>query len=438
MSHIRLSSTVRRRGAVAVLVAVLLIPIVGILAIALDGGMLLDNHRRAQAACDAASLAAATELFVNYPAIESSDYTLFDPYGAGVAAALESARNNGFPNDNIKSSTTVNIPPQSGPFAGKSAYAEVILICYQKRFFSGIWGTTRISVPCRAVARGRWAGSKQGILALHPNLKSSLNASGTGAVTVTGGAAVIVDSNNGLAAAATGGGGITAANFEITGGYTGALNGEIHTGVPPTPDPLRYLPAPDVPPNGTMTVENVGQGNKKYTLSPGRYNNLPNFNAGDIVVLRQASANGAGGVFYIDGGGFKSTGASIIMDTNTSGGVMIYNHPTSSAVSHQIQISGNSSGTVNLSALTDGPYAGLLVWQQRTAAQQMSISGGGNFTLKGTFYAANAELQITGNGDATIGSQYISSTLNIGGNGRIIIDYTDDGTARLREAILVE
>jgi hypothetical protein len=58
--------------------------------------------------------------------------------------------------------------------------------------------------------------------------------------------------------------------------------------------------------------------------------------------------------------------------------------------------------------------------------------------LKGTFYLANALLQVSGNGDAVIGSQYISRTLNLTGGGRITIDYTDEGTARARDVRLVE
>jgi hypothetical protein len=428
----------RRRGAVVILVAGLLTVILGMLAIAVEGGLVMDNLRTVQGAADASALAAATQLFVHYPAIVASNFTNYDPGRAGALAALACASTNGFPSDGVKSTVTVHIPPASGPFTGKAGYAEVVLTYYQPRFFSRIWGGGAIEVVSRAVARARWGGSAEGIIVLDPDVKSALNASGTGAVTVTGGAAVIVDSNNSQAAVVTGGGGITAPNFEITGGYTGTLNGNVDTDVPPSPDPLRYLPAPAVPPDGQMTTKSLGHGNKQYTLTPGRYTNLPTFNTGDEVVLQQASVNSAGGVFYIDGGGLKSTGANITLDPDTSGGVMIYNNPASSAQSQQIQITGNSSGTVNLSALTNGPYAGLLFWQQRTATQSMSMSGGGNFTLVGTFYAANAQLQITGNGDATIGSQYISRTLNLGGNGNITINYTDNGTARIREAILVE
>jgi hypothetical protein len=436
--HVNPSARARRRcGGVAVLVASVLTVLVGILAFAVDGGLLLDNKRQVQAAADAAALAAATQLFYHYPAIEASNYTTYDPGGAAYGAAVSSAANNGYSNNGVTSSVTVNIPPQSGPFAGKVSYAEVIITYYQTRYFSSIWGNSTLPVSARAVARGRWAGSGVGVLLLDPSAKESLDSSGGASASVTGGASVVVDSSDTTAAAVTGGGAFTASAFNITGGYTGPLDGTITTGVPPTPDPLRYLPVPTEPPAGTMTTVNLGNGNKQYTLSPGTYDNLPNFNSGDVVILQQASA-GNGGIFYINGGGFSSQGANIIMDSTTTGGVMIYNNPSSNANSEGINITGNSSGTVDLSPLTSGPYAGMLMFQNRTAGQTMSISGGGSFSLNGTFYAANALLKITGGGDATIGSQYISRQLNLGGNGAITINYTDNGTARLREVLLVE
>jgi hypothetical protein len=406
------------------------------MAIALDGGLLQHNQRRVQATADAAALAAATELFKHYPAIEASNYVTFDPSGAAAAAAQSYATVNGFKNDTTNSVVTVNIPPTSGPFTGKIGYAEVIITYNQPRYFSGIWGSSTIPVTARAVAQGSWAGSKIGIMVLDPSAKDSLNASGGGTATVTGGASVIVDSKNAEAGAATGGSTIVATDFEITGGETGSLLGTIHTGTPPQPDPLRTLPVPPVPPAGTMTTTNIGSGNKRYTLSPGLFTNLPQVNQGDEVVFKQASA-GNGGIYYIENG-FKSTGANISMDPLTSGGIMIYNAPQSSAQSQAIQITGNSAGSVNLSALTSGPYAGILMWQDRTSTVNMSISGQGSFDLEGTFYVANAQLQVTGSGTATIGSQYISRTLSLGGNGAVKINYTDGGTAPLRVVKLVE
>src|SRR5262249_47680535 len=156
---------------------------------------------------------------------------------------------------------------------------------------------------------------------------------GNGAFTEAGGN-VIVNSNNTAAAVDGGNGGMRAQNFFITGDAVYNGNGtfttipipnQVFQGVHPTPDPLAYLPVPSMPPNGTMTSIPIGNGNIQYTLSPGTYTNLPTFSTGDIVILQQASANGNGGIFYINGGGFKSTGATIIMDPLTSGGAMIYN-----------------------------------------------------------------------------------------------------------------
>jgi Putative Flp pilus-assembly TadE/G-like len=427
----------RRRGVIAVAVAVLLIGIFAILALTLDGALLQDNRRRTQGATDAAALAAATELFKNYPAIVASNYATTDPGGNAKAAALASASTNGYPNDGSTATVTVNIPPASGPFAGKAGYAEVLITSYQKRYFSTIWGSAVLPVGARAVARGYWGGSGDGVIILDPSAKDALDATGGGGVAVNGNANMIVNSNNVEAAAASGGGSLTAANFLITGNYTGVLNGSVQTGVLPTPDPLAYLPAPSVPPDGTMTKKNIPGGGTQYTFTPGRYTSLPNFTNGDVVTLQQASA-GNGGIFYLDGTSFTSNGANITMDPNTSGGLMIYNNPSNSANSQGISIQGNSNGVVNLSALTSGPDAGILFWQNRAAAQTLSIGGSGTINLTGTFYAANAQLGISGNGGATIGSQYISRTLALGGTGKITIDYTDKGTARIREVLLVE
>jgi uncharacterized membrane protein len=56
----------RRRGNVSILVVVSLIPIVGVVAIAVDGGVLLSDRRQAQRAADSAALAAAVDLFTNW------------------------------------------------------------------------------------------------------------------------------------------------------------------------------------------------------------------------------------------------------------------------------------------------------------------------------------------------------------------------------------
>jgi hypothetical protein len=426
-----------------VLVAVLLTVLVGIAALALDGGLLQDNRRRVQAAADASAIAAANQLFSNFKSITT---TTPDPSGSGVSEAKTVAANNGYSNDGTTNIVTVNIPPKTGLFAGvvgdptkrQPAYAEVIITYYQPRYFSAIWGRQSTPVVARAVARALYGGSGDGIIMLDPSAQDSLNSPGGGTLSVTGNAAVVVDSSDPSAARTTNGGSVTASEFDVTGGSTGTFNGTVYTGVPPTPDPLAYLPVPSMPAAGTITSTHLPGGGTQYVLTPGTYTSLPNFTNGDSVIFQQASANTAGGIYYLYGCGFTSNGANISMDPSTSGGIMLYNCPTNTSNSQGISIQGNATGSVTLSPLTSGIYAGILFWQDRSSSVALNIQGNGTFNLSGTFYAADANMGIGGGGTATIGSQYISRTLTINGGGNVTVNYTDAGTARVRIVCLVE
>ena len=69
----------------------------------------------------------------------------------------------------------------------------------------------------------------------------------------------------------------------------------------------------------------------------------------------------------------------------------------------------------------------------------MPSGSSGQTSITGTFYFAGALLQITGNGGVVnLGSQYISDTLNLGGNGGINIQWTPNTVARKRSIYLVE
>jgi carbon monoxide dehydrogenase subunit G len=454
----RTSANGCRRGVVAVIVALALVAVVGVVAVAVDGGLLYLELRRARATADAAAMAAACDLFKNYPTNNGTD-----PNGT-AAAALSAAEDNGYNNDGTTNTVTVNIPPTSRIYAGQAGYVEVIVKTQVQRAFSRVWGSDTITVGARAVSRGAWVSPNAGVLILNYQGKGTLNAQGNGAFTETGGP-VIVNSNNPSAVLQTGNAAMYAPEFDITGGVqvggganlaTRPVAGQVFLGTHPTPDPLAYLPPPDPTtlPQGKMTTTSIA-GGAQYVLTPGVYTNLPTFTSGDVVILQQASANNGGGIFYINGGGFKSTGASITMDPATTGGVMIYNAPASTALSEKIQITGNAGGTVNLGPLTNGPYAGMMLWQDRNSPVSVLVEGNGNFGVTGAFYAAGALLNINGNGTTStgyyvdannnqvwgssqIGSQYISQDLGLGGNGNIHINYTGPKAARTRIIALVE
>ena len=115
-------SGAHRRGISLVFVVVSLVALLGVLAISLEGGLLLSERRTALATADAAAEAAAADLYYNH-------YVNFgtDPGGTAKQAALTTADYNGYTNDGTNTKVTVNIPPQSGLFTGKASYVEVIV-----------------------------------------------------------------------------------------------------------------------------------------------------------------------------------------------------------------------------------------------------------------------------------------------------------------------
>jgi hypothetical protein len=354
-----------------------------------------------------------------------------DPNGVAKAAALATAKANGYQNGAGGVTVTVNIPPLSGPFKGKPTHTEVIISAPQKRYFSKVFGSTSITYGARAVSRGRRGGINNAIICLDPTGKGALNAGGNGSVTVSG-SPIQVNSNNTEAMIANGNGFMIADKFLVTGapGYTtpggGSFSGPIVPNSEPIPDPLANLPVPDP---STMIVQATKQvqvqGNKTENLQPGVYK-------GGISATG-CSLNLAPGFYVMDLCGFNTRGQDLI----TRVGVLIFTAPQST--SDKIDISGQ--GSIILSPMLTGPYQGILLFQDRTSTAPVNISGSSGVTMNitGTFYAASATLNVTGNGaQQTIGSQYISYDLVLGGNGTYYCTWTPDLTPGTREILLVE
>jgi hypothetical protein len=424
----------RRAGTVVVVVAICLTGMLAFTALALDGGLLMDKRRQVQTAADSAALAAANDLFANWWITTSTYGAQFqglDPNGSARAAARAAAAANGYVDGVDGCTVTVNIPPLSGPFAGLPCHTEVIISHSQPRYFSRVFGTDNVNYGARAVSRGRRGGINDAIICLSPTDKGALNTGGNGTLTVVG-APIQVNSNNPEAMVANGNGNMTAPTYLVTGspGYStpggGTFTGTIVPNSEPIPDPLANLPPPD--PN-TLILRRTNKlqhgGNSTDTLLPGVYRGGISSTGGTLILQP--------GIYYMDGGGFNIGGQAGLI----ANGVLIYNAPQSN--SDVINISGQ--GTVIMSPMTTGPYQGILLFQDRTATAPVSVQGAPAtiMTISGTFYAASANLSVTGNGDQqTIGSQYISYTLNLGGNGTYFCSWSPDITPGTREILLVE
>ncbi|HXG12066.1 MAG TPA: pilus assembly protein TadG-related protein [Gemmataceae bacterium] len=424
MFLVRSKQRASRRGAVAIWVAVCLTVLLGIVAIALDGGSLLSERRHAQAVADAAALAAACDLYDNYW-LNSGD----DPSGTAKASALTTAASNGYTNDGIKSTVTVHIPPQSGDYVGRRGYVEVNVQYNEGRTFSNIFRSGPIPVRARAVALGAPIAADVGILVLDPSAKGAFNANGSGTTTVND-TPVVVNSNHPEAAIAGGGGYVVAPEFDITGGYTttggGQFIGTMKLGRRGLTDPLEDLPPPDPSRMSIESRKKIQYTSGSVTLKPGVYK-------GGISVSGTGSLTLEPGIYYMDGGGFSFSGQGSLVGR----GVMIYNAPGNGNADG---ISVTGQGSMILSGPTSGIYQGITFFQDRKSGVSGTVEGtGGQTDITGTFYFAGAHLKVSGNGGVSnLGSQYISRLLTLGGNGGINIQWKPDSVARKRSIFLVE
>jgi hypothetical protein len=398
----RVQNNARRRGAVTAWLLVGLVVIIGIVAIGMDGGRMLDKRRHAQAAADAAALAGAASVFqidiTQYGNASGNKRTNAQTAGLAQAAA------NGFNNDGITSTVTVNYPPSSGVFAGQADFVEAIVQYNLPKSFGGIFTKNNLPVSARAVAVGRPI--QLGVLALQQTGSSTFRFDAKGNMTVNNGA-VFVNSSDAAAMAVSNKGNLSAASFSVTGNYTntGTIQGQVYTSTHRVPDPLLALPVPDasglsVQSSGPLSIGSAA------VLAPGIYKGGINIGGSAVVLMLP-------GLYVMQGGGFQITGSADVVGLTP----LIYN-TTGTGLAGPINI--NSTGAVALTASPTGAYQGISIIQDRALTQPLTLTGNGSTFIGGAVYAPAAPVNLAGNdrqkGD-TLGTAIICASLYVGGNG---------------------
>lgn len=447
-----------RSGAVAPLTVVCLALLVSMVALVIDGGTLMESRRSIQAAVDAAALAGADDLYLNYPL-----YQGIDANGTASTSAQQTASANGFtgPNSTVTISTAGQTY-QGGPNVGQTippGYIEVIIQYNAARLFSGIFGSGVTPVSARAVARGRCApiNINNGLLALSLNLSAALNVSSTasvlaspGGVKVKGG--IQVNSSNSQSIAASGNVQLSTSQLTINPASTGLLSGilslvtNLLAGPPPTPktspsipDPLRYLSPPNTTPLLTRGT-NLSISSGIVSLYPGIYNGGIRV-SGTAIVILHANSDGTPGIYYLNGqNGLQITsGATVKTASGETAGIMLYNNWSDS--NDAISVSG--SGSLSIIPPASGVYRGLSIFQKRgtpsSLAPTLTLGGTGNISLAGTIYAAHAGVSLSGNSTFnTMGGQIIADSIKVSGSVQLNIDPGSYPTANQRILGLVE
>jgi hypothetical protein len=408
-----------RHGAVAVQVVLSLTVLLGMLAIVLDGGLLMAYKRQTQAAADAAALAYAVTMA-----------TPGKTTAQAQASALAIAAANGAGNDGTYSLITPNTTaggtplhgiwngPVSGNFVGKAGtkgyatgYVEVVIEYDEPRLFSAIWGSGTLPVRGRAVAC--WGGSpanywSASVLTLNAAKTNDVTDSGNGKLTVPN--SIIANASittSGKNASITSTGGV------IQYGPTASASGNISPSPTQEPtltaDPLASLALPN--PSG-MTVQSSSAKTitSSVTLQPGLYQGGLNITGGTVTL--------SPGIYYIEGGGLSLSGQATVTDNGQ--GVLIFNGESNGGTSNPGSVGAFSiTGQANLSItpMSSGPWQGISFFQDRGATAALNLAGNGNINIGGLVYAPNATATLAGNGVIGGSTSFITYQLTVTGNG---------------------
>lgn len=355
------------RGSVAITMGIVLSVLLGMVALGTEITFIQFKQRQMQAVADAAALSAALARGKGYP----KDFKL---EGQAVAAS------GGFVDGVDDAVVTVNNPPQSGTYAKNDDAVEIIIQQPQALRLVGLFTAAKFEVGARAVAmQGTSGGSEFCIL--------STDLSNNEAVTVNNGAQLTVD-DCGLAANATGtpaltvsGGARVEAKSVSVGGTVSVSNGgkiETEEGVlenqSATADPYADVNV-NVPsycdnPNPVM-LDSKDSGS---LLPAGTY-------CAGLTIGNGAKNIKMDGTYYIKSGEFKVEGGSEVTGTNVT--IVL----TENVGSYATATIGNGA-KITLTAPTTGETAGMVFFADRNTPNnsQINFEGGANMEFNGSLY----------------------------------------------------
>ncbi|MEX6509113.1 pilus assembly protein TadG-related protein [Jiella sp. M17.18] len=386
-----------RRGSVSVLAALMLPIVVAGIALGAETGVWYYKQRALQNAADVAVHAAAVR--------KRSGADLSDMQ----ASALHIARESGFAG--ADTGFVTNSPATAGALAGDASSVEVVVAEVQPRLLSAIFDDTPLTLSARAVAKIS-EGSKACILALAPTASGAVTVWGSTTVTLEG-CDVASDSNAPDAFSMGGSGQLSAdciysvGGAVTTAGLTLSVCDAIRENAAVIADPYRYVAEPAN--QGTCNGKNVGNTHGITTLTP-----VENHPSG-VKAMRfcgglsiKGDTTFEPGLYIIDGGDFTVNGS---MAQLIGSGVTFY--LTGGA---QLKLTGNAS--LNLSAPTTGPFAGILFFGGRDQTGiDHTLAGTSDSVLQGAVYTPASGITYRGNSATTDAcTQIVAYTVELSGN----------------------
>jgi len=388
----------KEAGQALVFTAIGLVALLGFVGLGIDMGVLRYQKRLQQTAADGAAIAGATNL----------------TYGGVQTGAQNAAASNGFtdntgggacaapPTNLAVSSVTVTVcnGPLLGPHAGDTNYVEVYVTAGQPTYFMKIFGVNSETITARAVATslaGGASGNTSGCLyslGLPASSIEGVNINGTATLNAT--TCGIVDNGN----YNTKGNSLTvnAGSFGVSGsalvsgpgGTVTCSSGQSSCpqyGTPSAPDPMSYLMPPAV---GTPV-------NWTGNAVPGTTYNGISINGGTV--------NFPSGTYVLDGGSFVCHGNPTITGT----GVTFY-------FTNGATITCSGTDTIQFSAPSSGPYAGVLFYQDPNDTNGPTLGGTTGTYFNGILYFPRSQITFFGNNTTIDTGIVIADAFALSGN----------------------
>jgi len=357
----------RRRGSVAIQIGLMMIVILGMVALGTEITFLMFKHRQMQSAADSAAFGAGTAIAKGYPV----DYTI-----EANAIAAEA----GFVNGADGVTITVNRPPASGSHSTDLSAVEVIITQPQTLNLVTLFRSGLFNLSVRAVAIQGDLGSYC-VLGLDPTASGTVRIMENGIVaSETCGVGVNSSSDSAL---------ILENNAAIKGpvSVVGDWSLANNASLPTDPVPKNHAAA-STDPYATVPLQAAGA-----CVNPPASASIVNLTANHYCNLNYSNnvtLNLAQGVYYIDTQ--LSLQNNVIVNANTGTGVTL-------VINGNYAISIGNNVTINITAPTSGPTAGLAIASIRTATASVTqqFSNNAILNLTGAIYFPNQIVQFDNN-----------------------------------------
>ena len=392
------------KGQALILIVFSIIGLLGMSALAIDGGNAYVDRRRAETAASAAALTASITR------IEGGNWR---------SAALITAETNGYNNDGVTNIVELNTPPINGPYKGNSEYIQVIITSYLDTYFGPVVGVPQTINIAQAVSQSKPAEYGQmfegyAIVSLAPHSdcqdKIAFEVHGEATISLEGGGLFVNSDNPDCAFVQYGSGSVRIRDdspFTVVGGA------DIQKPKLITPFPVQ-TGAPPIPYPPAFQMPRVGCGDQiaklkeldETTLLPGDWGS-EDFPPEGVTKLES-------GTYCLSGDFILETGEQLI-----GNGVMFI------MKEGKIKISGGAE--INIVASNVGVNGGLLIYMPISNHNVISLNGNINSNYTGTILAPGADIRINGlNSRAGYHSQIIGYYIEVDGMGDSVIKYKDE------------